>query len=163
LSKHEYEWESRLQESKDKIAQLNHQKLFAQFIQNFLSKHQEFIRENYDTVEVLRKRVQQSNALFFTAIDYILDTQINGFLEIKKLKNQPPTPNVLATLGRVKQLHLDIWKSSNVKDIISKLLCDNVIPAEAQEVTQDKGMAEKLMQLREKLKQLNELKEEIEN
>jgi len=42
-------------------------------------------------------------------------------------------------------------------------LCDNVIPAEAQEVTQDKGMAEKLMQLREKLKQLNELKEEIEN
>jgi len=114
-------------------------------------------------VEVLRKRVQQSNALFFTAIDYILDTQINGFLEIKKLKNQPPTPNVLATLGRVKQLHLDIWKSSNVKDIISKLLCDNVIPAEAQEVTQDKGMAEKLMQLREKLKQLNELKEEIEN
>jgi len=109
LSKHEYEWESRLQEAKDKIAQLNHQKLFAQFIQNFLSKHQEFIRENYDTVEVLRKRVQQSNALFFTAIDYILDTQINGFLEIKKLKNQPPTPNVLATLGRVKQLHLDIW------------------------------------------------------
>jgi len=160
LSKHEYDWESKLQEAKDKIAQLNHQKLFAQFIQNFLSKHQEFLKENYDTVEVLRTRVQQSNTLYFAVIEYILDAQVNGFLEVKKLKNQPPTPNVLANLGHVKQLHLEAWKNSNVKDIITKLLCDNVVPIE---VTQEKGMAEKLMFLRDKLKQLNDLKEEIEN
>jgi len=63
-------------------------------------------------------------------------------------------------LGHVKQLHLEAWKNSNVKDIITKLLCDNVVPIE---VTQEKGMAEKLMFLRDKLKQLNDLKEEIEN